>query len=99
MTAAPGRVGAVLRKALDNGASPFDLGLKIGKRHDPSVAELEAAGLSMIQFHFSGTEVTDGSRRIFGPGDLLRAEDTEGTGQLPDRPGPRSKCSSCPDRR
>jgi hypothetical protein len=56
VTAAPGRVGAALRTALDNGASPFDLGLKIGKRHDPSIAELDAAGLSMIQFHFSGTE-------------------------------------------
>ena len=27
-------------------------------------------------------EVTDGSRRTFGPGDLLRAEDTEGTGHV-----------------
>jgi redox-sensitive bicupin YhaK (pirin superfamily) len=27
-------------------------------------------------------EVTDGSRRTFGPGDLLRAEDTEGAGHV-----------------
>jgi redox-sensitive bicupin YhaK (pirin superfamily) len=27
-------------------------------------------------------EVTDGSRGTLGPGDLLRAEDTEGTGQV-----------------
>jgi redox-sensitive bicupin YhaK (pirin superfamily) len=27
-------------------------------------------------------EVTDGSRRIFGPGDLLRAEDTDGAGHI-----------------
>jgi hypothetical protein len=27
-------------------------------------------------------EVTDGSRRIFRPGDLLRAEDTDGTGHV-----------------
>jgi redox-sensitive bicupin YhaK (pirin superfamily) len=27
-------------------------------------------------------EVTDGSRRTFGPGDLLRAEDTDGTGHI-----------------
>ena len=27
-------------------------------------------------------EVTDGSRRTLGPGDLLRAEDTEGTGHI-----------------
>lgn len=51
-----GQVGAALRTALDNGASPFDLGLRIHKRHDPSVDELDAAGLSMIQFHFSRSE-------------------------------------------
>ncbi len=27
-------------------------------------------------------EVTDGTRRTFGPGDLLRAEDTDGTGHI-----------------
>ena len=54
--AAPGQVGAALRAALDGGASPFVLGLKIGKRHDPSAAELDAAGLSMIQFQVPGTE-------------------------------------------
>jgi hypothetical protein len=27
-------------------------------------------------------EVTDGSRRTFGPGDLLRAEDTDGSGHV-----------------
>jgi hypothetical protein len=54
--AVPGQVGAALRTALDNGVSPFVLGLKIDKRHDPSIAELDAAGLSMIQFHFSGAE-------------------------------------------
>jgi redox-sensitive bicupin YhaK (pirin superfamily) len=27
-------------------------------------------------------QVTDGSRRTFGPGDLLRAEDTDGTGHV-----------------
>jgi hypothetical protein len=56
VAAQPGQVGAALRAALDSGAAPFVLGLKIGKRHDPSIAELDAAGLSMIQFHFSGTE-------------------------------------------
>lgn len=55
-TAAPGQVGAALRTALSNGASPFVLGLKIDKRHDPSIAELDTAGLSMIHFHFPGTE-------------------------------------------
>jgi hypothetical protein len=55
VAADPGQVGAALRRALDNGASPFDLGLKIEGRHHPSIAELDAAGLSMIQFHFSGS--------------------------------------------
>jgi hypothetical protein len=27
-------------------------------------------------------EVTDGSRRTFGPGDFFRAEDTDGTGHI-----------------
>jgi hypothetical protein len=56
--AAPGQVGAALRRALDDGASPFDLGLKIDKRNPPTVADLDAAGLSMIQFDLgiSGTE-------------------------------------------
>jgi hypothetical protein len=56
VAAAPGQVGTALRTALSNGASPFDLGLKIGKRYHPSIAELDAAGLSMIQFHFTATE-------------------------------------------
>jgi len=56
VAAEPGQVGAALRTAMDNGASPFVLGLKTGKRHGPSVAELDAAGLSMIQFHFPATE-------------------------------------------
>jgi len=32
-------------------------------------------------------EVTDGSRRTFGPGDLIRAEDTDGTGHITTRAG------------
>lgn len=54
--AARGQVGTALRTALDNGASPFDLGLRIGKRHDPTISELDAAGLSMIQFKFSSRD-------------------------------------------
>jgi hypothetical protein len=56
VAAEPGRVGAALRAALGNGATPFVLGLKVDKRHDASAAELDAAGLSMIQFHLCGTE-------------------------------------------
>lgn len=56
VTAQPGQVGAALRAALDGGASPFVLGLKSGKGSHPSIAELDATGLSMIQFHFPATE-------------------------------------------
>jgi hypothetical protein len=50
------QVGQALRKALDNGASAFDLGLKIDKGHDPTIDELDAAGLGMIQFLLDGAE-------------------------------------------
>jgi hypothetical protein len=36
---------------------------------------------------FLEVEVTDGSRRTFGPGDLVRAEDTDGTGHITTRAG------------
>ncbi|WIX76675.1 hypothetical protein QRX50_35255 [Amycolatopsis carbonis] len=49
-----GQVGAALRAALDNGASPFDLGLKIARGFEPTVLDLDTAGLSMIQFVFDG---------------------------------------------
>jgi hypothetical protein len=53
---APRQVGQALRKALDNGASAFDLGLKIDKRHEPTVDELDAASLEMIQFLLNRAE-------------------------------------------
>jgi hypothetical protein len=56
VAAAPRQVGEALRKALDNGASAFDLGLKIDKRHEPTIDELDAAGLGMIQFLLNGAE-------------------------------------------
>jgi hypothetical protein len=56
IAAAPGQVGAALREALDHGTSPFVLGVKIGKRYHPSIADLDAVGMSMIQFHFPGME-------------------------------------------
>jgi hypothetical protein len=55
IAAAPRQVGQALRNALDNGASAFDLGLKIDRRHEPTIDELAAAGLSMIQFRLNGT--------------------------------------------
>lgn len=65
VAAEPGQVGAALRAALEAGATPFDLGLKIGKRLHPTVAELDSAGLSMIQFHVleEERETSAGSHR------------------------------------
>jgi hypothetical protein len=46
----PQQIGMALRAALDNGASPFVLGLKIARSHDPTIADLASVGLSIIQF-------------------------------------------------
>ncbi|WP_248965437.1 hypothetical protein [Sphaerisporangium perillae] len=48
--ATPEQVGTALRKALDNGTSPFVLGLKVARSYDPTIADLAAVGTSMIQF-------------------------------------------------
>lgn len=45
---APEQVGAALRQALDNGASPFFLGLKTNKSHPPTASELGATGMSVV---------------------------------------------------
>jgi hypothetical protein len=45
---APEHVGAALRQALDKGASPFLLGLKIAKSHQPTATELGTLGVSSI---------------------------------------------------
>lgn len=51
--AVPGQIGAALRRALDNGVSPFDPGLRTSEQASPAMADLDAAGLSMIQFDLS----------------------------------------------
>jgi hypothetical protein len=50
LTATPQQVGQALRTALDNGASPSILGLKMPRSYQPTIAELGAVGLSMIRF-------------------------------------------------
>lgn len=47
--ATPEQLGAALRQALDNGASAFDLGLRISRRYEPTIADLGAVNLSMIR--------------------------------------------------
>lgn len=48
----PEEIGSALRKALDNGASPFELGLKISKSYRPTIADLAAIPRSMIRIDF-----------------------------------------------
>jgi hypothetical protein len=51
LQATPEQVGSALRAALDSGTSPFVLGLKIARSHDPTVADLSAVDLSLVQLH------------------------------------------------
>jgi hypothetical protein len=46
----PDELGLALRTALDNGATPFLLGLKVDRGYRPTVADLAATGLFRIRF-------------------------------------------------
>ncbi|MFI5622159.1 hypothetical protein ACIA03_01710 [Nocardioides sp. NPDC051685] len=48
----PLEVGTALRAALDNGASPFELGLKISGSQEPTIADLSAIERSVIRIDF-----------------------------------------------
>lgn len=48
----PEERGAALRRALDNGATPFELGLKAARGHDITAGELSAIGLALIRIDF-----------------------------------------------
>lgn len=48
----PLQVGTALRAALDNGASPFELGLKISGSQEPTIADLSTIERSMIRIDF-----------------------------------------------
>jgi hypothetical protein len=50
VAATPEQVGAALRTALDNGSSPFVLGLKMPRHHAATVADLAQVGMSLIRF-------------------------------------------------
>jgi hypothetical protein len=45
----PGQVGAALRTALDNGASPFELGLKVDRGYEPTIDDLAAIPRAVIR--------------------------------------------------
>ncbi|MEU0540416.1 grhN [Nocardia sp. NPDC005978] len=48
----PLELGAALRQALDHGATPFELGLKVSRGHEPTVEDLSAITRSMIRVDF-----------------------------------------------
>ncbi|MFC8527426.1 grhN [Nocardia sp. NPDC057227] len=49
----PGERGAAMRQALDNGATPFELGLKVARGHTPTAEELSAVPRSLIRVDFT----------------------------------------------
>jgi hypothetical protein len=54
----PDELGLALRTALDNGATPFLLGLKVDRGYQPTIADLAATGLSRIRFQVDQTLTT-----------------------------------------
>jgi hypothetical protein len=50
LPATPEQVGSALRTALDSGTSPFVLGLKIARSHQPTTQDLASVGHSLIRF-------------------------------------------------
>ena len=50
LAATPEQVGSALRTALDSGTSPFVLGLKIARSHEPTTQDLASVGHSLIRF-------------------------------------------------
>jgi hypothetical protein len=58
-----GELGRALRTALDNGATPFLLGLKVDRGHRPTVADLATTGLSRIRFHLDQTPTEKDTHR------------------------------------
>lgn len=52
LRATPLQVGTALRAALDNGASPFELGLKIRGSYEPNIADLSTITRGVIRIDF-----------------------------------------------
>ncbi|MDQ4112750.1 MAG: hypothetical protein M3306_16915 [Actinomycetota bacterium] len=46
------QVGTALRAALDNGASPFELGLKVSGSEEPTIADLSTIARGVIRIDF-----------------------------------------------
>lgn len=60
LDAAPAQVGHAVRAALDSGATPFDLGLKMPRRCDPTEAELAALPLGIIRIDVDTEDPDEG---------------------------------------
>lgn len=56
LRATPNEVGTALRKALDNGASPFELGLKVSGSYDPTIEDLSTIARGVIRIDFDDQE-------------------------------------------
>lgn len=52
LPATPRQVAAALRTALDNGATPFQLGLKVSGSYEPTIADLAAVAPSLIRIDY-----------------------------------------------
>lgn len=52
LKATPLQVGTALRAALDNGASPFELGLKVSGSEEPTVTDLSTIARGVIRIDF-----------------------------------------------
>ncbi|MEV0355846.1 grhN [Nocardia sp. NPDC050697] len=51
--ATPRERGLAMRQALDNGATPFELGLKVARGHHITAADLETVGNALIRIDFT----------------------------------------------
>jgi hypothetical protein len=52
MDASPLEIGHAMRAALDNGATAFELGLKVERGHQPTIADLSAIPRHLIRIDF-----------------------------------------------
>lgn len=52
LDATPAQLGSALRSALDNGATPFELGLKVTRGYHPTIDDLAAIPRSVIRVDF-----------------------------------------------
>lgn len=57
LDADPRQIGRAMRAALDHGATPFDLGLKVAAGYQPTAEDLATIARSMIRIDFDAVNV------------------------------------------